>query len=145
MKPLLLLACLLLVGYPVHAQTSTLDGIYTKEQANRGKNIYMGMCRSCHTPASHTGATFEKWWRDKTMADLFLFVSEKMPKNDPGGMAPQDYADVIAYLLTMNAMPAGKAELQPDSAALAPIRIAVKTKVAPRAKSATPIRVRKNP
>jgi len=137
------LALLLLLAFGtsnLQAQTTTLSGVYTKEQANRGKNIYMGMCRSCHTPVSHTGPTFEKWWLDKSVADLFMFVSQRMPKNDPGGMEPQDYADVIAYLLTMNAMPVGKTELPPDSAALAPIRIVLKKK-----KTVPPTRVRKDP
>jgi hypothetical protein len=71
------------------------------------------------------------------MAELYTSVSERMPKNDPAGMPPQDYADVIAYLLTMNAMPAGKQDLQPDSAALAPIRIVVPKK--------KPTQVRKKP
>lgn len=111
---------------------TTLSGIYTTKQATRGKNIYAGMCRSCHTPSSHTGKTFELFWAGKTMADLYGFVAERMPKNDPGGMAPQDYADVIAYLLSMNVMPAGKIELPPDSSALAPIRIVLKKKAASR-------------
>jgi quinoprotein glucose dehydrogenase len=124
------------LGASARAQT-TLDGVYTKEQAARGKQIYAGMCRSCHTPVSHAGDTFEKAWLGRTMADLYTYVSERMPKNDPAGMPPQDYADVIAYLLTMNAMPAGKRELQPDSAALAPIRIVVQKK--------KPTQVRKKP
>jgi quinoprotein glucose dehydrogenase len=127
------------------AQSTTLDGVYTKEQANRGKQIYAGMCRSCHTPASHTGVTFQKWWVGRTMAELYAYVSEKMPKNDPGGLERQDYADVIAYLLTMNAMPVGKMELPTDSAALAPIRIVVRSKSTPRAKRTPPTRARKDP
>lgn len=118
---------------PNTADRTTLSGIYTTKQATRGKNIYAGMCRSCHTPSSHTGKTFELFWAGKTVSDLFGFVSERMPKNDPGGMAPQDYADVLAYLLSMNAMPAGKVELPPDSASLAPIRIVLKKKAASRA------------
>src|SRR5205085_5170310 len=86
-------------------QPSTLDGVYTSEQASRGKDVYAGSCKACHTPASHTGATFAKWWRGKQLSDLFSFVSTRMPKNDPGSLAPEDAADVVAYLLRMNAMP----------------------------------------
>ena len=136
---------LLLAAVPAAAQTSTLDSVYTKQQADRGKQIYAGMCRSCHTPASHTGVTFQKWWVGRNMAELYAFVSERMPKNDPGGMATQDYADVIAYLLSMNAMPAGKTALPTDSAALAPIRIVLRSKMPPRANRTTPTRARKDP
>ncbi len=84
---------------------------------------YALSCRSCHTAASHTGVTFARWWKDRTVADLYAFMSTQMPKNDPGSLDAEQYADVIAYLLKMNAMPAGPAELLADSSALAQIRI----------------------
>ena len=76
------------------SRPSTLSGVYTDEQASRGKDVYTGTCRSCHSPTSHTGATFAKWWRGKQLSDLFTFVSTRMPKNDPGTLAPEDVADV---------------------------------------------------
>src|SRR6266550_1197984 len=75
---------------PAPAGPSTQDGIYTDEQAKRGRYVYSASCRSCHTPQSHTGATFAQWWRNKPLADLFTFVATKMPKNDPGSLAPED-------------------------------------------------------
>jgi mono/diheme cytochrome c family protein len=110
------------------AGPSTLDGVYTDEQASRGKDVYAGSCRSCHSPMSHTGATFNKWWRGKPLSDLFTFVSTRMPKNDPGSLAPDDVADVVAYLLKMNAMPVGPAELPPDVDSLKRFRIEAKSK-----------------
>ena len=102
---------------------TTHAGVYSAAQAERGKMQYALSCRSCHTAASHTGVTFAKWWKDRTLADLFGYVSTQMPKNDPGSLEPEQYADVVAYLLKMNAMPAGPADLLPDSSALAQIRI----------------------
>lgn len=102
---------------------STLSGVYTTEQAARGKDVYAGNCRSCHTPVSHTGEMFATWWRGKQLSDLFTFVSTQMPKNDPGSLAPGDAADVVAYLLQMNAMPPGKTELYPDADSLRKYRI----------------------
>ncbi len=107
---------------------TTLAGVYTDEQASRGKDVYAGSCRSCHTPASHTGATFNKWWRGKPLSDLFTFVSTRMPKNDPGSLAPEDVADVVAYLLKMNAMPVGPGELPADVDSLKKFRIEAKPK-----------------
>ena len=46
-----------------------------------------------------------------------------MPKNDPGILTPREYADLSAYLLMLNGMPAGSAELPADAAALEKIRI----------------------
>ena len=119
-------------GHAASADTvkgpSTLDGLYTDEQASRGKDVYLNSCRSCHTPASHTGATFNQWWRGKHLSDLFAFVSTRMPKNDPGSLAPEDVADVMAYLLKMNAMPVGPNELPADVDSLKKYRIEAKSK-----------------
>jgi mono/diheme cytochrome c family protein len=113
------------------SQQSTRSGIYTAAQAERGRMQYALSCRSCHTAASHTGVTFAKWWKDRTVADLYAYMSTQMPKNDPGSLEPEQYADVIAYLLKMNAMPPGTAELLADSSALAQIRIEVPLKTTP--------------
>jgi S-disulfanyl-L-cysteine oxidoreductase SoxD len=125
---------------PRDSARTTRAGVYTAAQADRGADVYAGMCRSCHSAASHTGVTFAKWWKGRTLADLFGYVSERMPKNDPGSLAPEQYADVVAYLLRLNAMPPGRAELAPDSAALAAIRIDVNDPAA-----AAPAPVRKDP
>src|SRR6202012_3553174 len=93
---------------------STLDGLYTEAQARRGKDVYFGSCRSCHSAESHTGATFAQWWKGKQLSDLYVFVATKMPKNDPGSLAPEDAADVVSYILKLNKMPVGKGELPPD-------------------------------
>ena len=116
------------VSKPAAAPTgpSTLSGIYTDEQSARGRDVYLGSCKSCHAPESHTGATFAKWWRGKRLSDLFAFISERMPKNDPGSLAPEDVADVMAYLLKMNQMPVGSAELPPDADSLKKFRIETK-------------------
>jgi mono/diheme cytochrome c family protein len=108
------------------ATPSTLSGIYTAEQASRGREVYYGSCKSCHSPESHTGPTFAKWWRGKQLSDLFAFVSTRMPKNDPGTLDPYDVADVVAYLLKLNAMPVGKDELYPDADSLKKFRIETK-------------------
>jgi mono/diheme cytochrome c family protein len=97
---------------------STLVGVYTSEQANRGKQVYAASCRSCHSPTSHTGQVFADWWQNKRLSELYNFIANQMPKNDPGTLAPEDVADVVAYLLKMNEMPTGAAELYPDSDSL---------------------------
>jgi mono/diheme cytochrome c family protein len=140
MKWGLVVACLL--GARAEAQTpkspatrvsdapagpSTLSGVYTTEQAARGKDVYAGNCRSCHTPMSHTGEMFATWWGGKQLSDLFTFVSTQMPKNDPGSLSAEDAADVVAYLLQMNGMPPGKMEISPDADSLRKYRIVTRT------------------
>lgn len=102
---------------------TTRAGVYSADQADRGFDVYTSYCKSCHTPESHSGATFHANWNGKNMSDLFGMVRAKMPKNDPGSLSDQEYADVLAYVLKLNHMPAGKDELPADSLKLSAIRI----------------------
>jgi len=105
------------------AERTTLAGVYSEPQAARGEDVYAGMCKSCHTAATHTGVAFEKSWNGHRLSELFGFISTRMPKNEPGSLAPEEYVDVLAYLLKLNQMPAGAAELPPDTTVLGQIRI----------------------
>jgi mono/diheme cytochrome c family protein len=107
------------------ATRSTASGVYTEEQATRGRDTYQMQCKSCHTPASHTGTTFASWWDRKPLSELFQFVTTRMPKNEPGSLQPDEYADVVAYLLKLNELPSGSQPLPADSVALKKIRIEV--------------------
>lgn len=104
---------------------STASGVYTEEQATRGRDTYQMQCKSCHTPASHTGATFASWWERKPLSELYQFVTTRMPKNEPGSLQPDEYVDLIAYLLKLNDLPSGSEPLPADSVALKKIRIDV--------------------
>jgi mono/diheme cytochrome c family protein len=124
---------------PTTSVPSTLNGVYTTAQAARGRNVYLGSCRYCHTAETHTGKVFAEWWKGRQLSELYDFVLERMPKNDPGSLAPEDVADVVAYLLKLNAMPVGKAELYPDTDSLKKFRIDVKPRSgASTAKGAKP-------
>jgi S-disulfanyl-L-cysteine oxidoreductase SoxD len=102
---------------------TTRGGVFSVEQASRGADVYAGYCKSCHTAETHTGANFRTHWRGKLLSDLFVYIRDRMPKNDPGSLSAEEYADVLAYVLKMNRMPAGKSDLQPDSTQLSRIRI----------------------
>src|SRR3954470_16736965 len=102
---------------------TTRMGVYSAEQAARGEDVYAGMCKSCHAAASHTGVAFQKSWDGRSLLELFGYISTKMPKNEPGSLAPEEYADVLAYLLKLNEMPEGAVELPADTTVLGAIRI----------------------
>ena len=110
---------------------STQSGVYTAEQAERGQDTYMMLCTGCHTAATHTGVAFQHW-DGHSLAELFGYMSTKMPKNEPGSLAPEQYVDVLAYLLKLNQMPVGRTELPTDTTVLGTIRIETKPAVAPK-------------
>ena len=102
---------------------STAAGVYSAEQAKRGRETFAGMCQSCHTPAQYAAPTFMGSWRGYTLWDLFSYLVGTMPKSDPGSLSPEEYAQVIAYLLELNDMPPGEDQLPADQDALRQIRL----------------------
>ena len=50
----------------------------------------------------------------ENVAEVFEWVSANMPDNDPGGLKKEDYADVLAYILAVNAYPVGAADMPAD-------------------------------
>ena len=100
---------------------STLSGVFSAGQAARGRDVYLGDCRGCHTAPEHTPA-FKQQWAGRTLWGLFAWITDNMPKNSEGSLSPKEYADVLAFTLRALGMPEGKEELPPDSAALINIR-----------------------
>ena len=107
---------------------STLAGVYTKAQATRGRYVYLGACKNCHDASTHSGAVFAQWWKGKQLSELYQFIYERMPKNDPGTLGDEEVADLVAYLLQLNQMPAGKNELYPSVDSVKKFRIDLKSK-----------------
>ena len=46
-----------------------------------------------------------------------------MPEDNPGSLKQQEYADILAYFLSLNAYPTGDAELAPGAGPMANIKI----------------------
>ena len=108
---------------------SAWDGVYTEEQATRGKEQYDYNCAPCHihdltgdsikdTPAL-AGDDFLAQWGGKTVQELLEYMSTNMPPDSRGSLGEKTYADVAAYVLQANKFPAGKDALGNDSARLA--------------------------
>jgi len=102
---------------------STQAGVYSAVQAAKGEETYFNVCVACHPPGTYKGGTFRSNWDGKLLSDLFDQVSEKMPKNEPGSLSLEQYAQLIAYILKVNDMPAGKTDMAADSALLKDIKI----------------------
>lgn len=126
--------CVVTVLLPpsVHAQgqaaRTTGDGVYTSLQATKGADVYAMLCQSCHSAESHTGAPFRNKWVGRPLGELFSYISSEMPKTEPGSLSADEYAVVLAYILKMNGMPAGRRTLMANVSALDSIRITLPKK-----------------
>src|SRR5688500_12032992 len=102
---------------------TTNSGVYTAAQAERGKKVFEAKCTACHDTARFTGEMFIDPWAGKPLKDVWDIASGTMPEDNPGSLPQQDYADILAYFLHLNAFPTGDIELKPDAAAMATIKI----------------------
>jgi mono/diheme cytochrome c family protein len=93
------------------SQKSVKAGVYTAVQADRGQALFRSKCASCHAPNRFTDDLFYTSFAGKPLWEMFDVISDTMPEDDPGGMKPEEYADVMAYLLKLNSFPTGADEL----------------------------------
>src|ERR1700689_1591855 len=112
----------LLSAVPASAETrrTVWDGVFTADQAERGKAIFASTCVACHAAAlsggngpALKGEVFVNHWMEGNLDELFARV-KSMPPNraNLGGAA---YVDLVAYLLDANAFPAGAQELKAEA------------------------------
>lgn len=105
--------------------------MYTDAQAERGQAAYKKSCGTCHgqalTGAGATvpplaGSDFTDQWAGQTVDDLFERIQTTMPGDHPGMLARATNADILAYVLKVNKLPAGKQELPAAADALKQIQ-----------------------
>lgn len=100
---------------------------YTREQARQGEAIYQQRCVLCHgadlTAGAFgpplKGAPFLERWAGRGVNELFSYTRATMPPDQAGELGDTAYAQLIAFLLQANGMPAGDAELPQQESLLA--------------------------
>lgn len=84
---------------------------YTPKQVVAGRQLYQQQCSACHGAALQgisapalAGATFA---RDHlNLTQVRTIVTTSMPLTEPGSLQPAQYANILAYLLSYNCVPA---------------------------------------
>ncbi len=105
------------------AARTSADSSFTDAQAERGGQVFTRVCLECHERAEMSNPDFRLKWGGQSTFDLFKSISTTMPDSDPGSLPRGDYTDVVAYILKLNGIPAGVAELVPDSAQMSAAKI----------------------
>jgi mono/diheme cytochrome c family protein len=102
------------------AQTSRTvkDGVYSAAQAEAGKAAYAEQCVMCHGAMTSTTPdmapllndwVFQEKWKTRSVGEFFERIRTTMPQNKEGTLSPQRTAEIVAYILSANQMPAGTA------------------------------------
>lgn len=119
-----LAGCAALAGAAI-AQTG--PAVYTAAQATAGAAVYSAQCGACHGGALEgvagpalKGDQFKAMATAQGLNGLTLHqvISQSMPQTDPGSLTPDQYNEVVAYILQQNGYPAGSDALSPDNAHL---------------------------
>lgn len=102
---------------------TTLDGVYTAEQARRGEEVFSRRCAACHGTDRFTGPAFVPSWSRAPLSTLFTVIRSQMPFDNPGSLEREAYAAVIAYIFELNGLPAGDRPLPAHADSLREITI----------------------
>jgi len=131
----------------VHAGQSrdVQAGVYTDEQATRGRAIFKDRCSLCHGATLGgalapplVGDDFLADFNQRPLSDLVNKIRDTMPDNDPGTLTRPQAADIVSYILQVNKVPAGRTELSADDAVLTQITWPVGNLAQPKPIAVTP-------
>lgn len=98
------------------------------EQIERGQATFRQHCTECHgrslegTPQfpALVGDAFEADWAGRTLGEFYTYVHELMPLGAGGSLTDEEYADVVAYVLSQNTVSTSDEAFDPaDEEALA--------------------------
>ena len=113
-----------LTGHAGQSRTVN-DGVYTSEQAARGRAFFKEQCAICHDEALKgglgpplTGDDFIGVWGDTPLSAIVSKIQRTMPQDAPGTLNRQQAADLVSHILEVGKFPAGATELGSDEAAL---------------------------
>ena len=96
------------------ADPTTADGIFTMAQADRGLELFEETCAECHDVEDWTDAGFQGRWEGESVFQLWYYINDRMPYDDPWSLSRQQVTDVLTYILELNGLPAGDSELATD-------------------------------
>ncbi len=139
----LFVAALVSSSITLHGQTRTArEGVYGDAQARRGQDMFKERCAVCHGDALQgqlapplTGDEFLGVWGGQPLSALVSKIQNTMPANDPGTTTREQATDLVAYILQVGKLPAGKTDLSTNDAVLGQVLLAPPAAAPPAALS----------
>jgi mono/diheme cytochrome c family protein len=84
---------------------------FSSAQATAGDKLYAAKCSACHganleggAGPALSGATLTTLSKNTklTVGDMFTFLSQQMPLNEPASLTHDQYVSIMAYILHFN-------------------------------------------
>jgi mono/diheme cytochrome c family protein len=110
---------------------SLREGVFTNEQAERGREAYSHACSYCHRDDLSgnedgapplRGSEFLGRWQNRPLSEFHFVLTETMPQDAPSSLTAREYADIISFILKNNGGSVGATELPGDAEALKELR-----------------------
>jgi polar amino acid transport system substrate-binding protein len=112
-----------LIGFDNAGGPGAPPAIYTEAQQTAGAKKFAAICAVCHgaqlqglAGPTLKGPNFASVKAAFAVSDIFAIVSQNMPASAPGSLQPDDYVEIMAFLLNQNGYPAGSTALTFDEA-----------------------------
>lgn len=94
---------------------------FTADQARKGQTLFYQNCAECHGgnlegnfgPALGTGDGNVQW---DSIGYVWSYMTAHMPVGNSGGLKPDEYLDIMAFIMKSHGHQPGKAMLTPNSA-----------------------------
>jgi mono/diheme cytochrome c family protein len=103
---------------------STQDGIFSADQVERGRQSFLWECMDCHEMEEFTGVgAYLEEMEDESVWEVFEYIWSEMPEDRPAWLEPEQYADILAYILSVYGAPAGDRDMPIDREPLIEIKI----------------------
>ncbi len=103
------------------------SGVFTAEQAERGREAFAHHCAHCHGSELEGGfgprlAPLDPaQFRDAPLSRPYQIMRTEMPFDAPGSLEDQVYAAILAFVLHENGYPSGSEPLAADAETLSNI------------------------
>jgi len=122
MKKSILLVCMISAFGHASALAQETALSFTRAQADAGAALYESTCSVCHGANLDDGGLgnplkgpgFMQTYGGRSAAVLYDLTRQTMPQVAPGSLSPQQYAEVVAFILRENSIVPGETPLPTD-------------------------------
>jgi quinoprotein glucose dehydrogenase len=98
------------------------SGVYSKPEAEQGKQAYARLCSRCHgtdmkgglTAPALIGARFFDTWHDHPLADVVAYIQAAMPREHEFYVPADSARAIVARMLQESGVPPGREPISAD-------------------------------
>jgi mono/diheme cytochrome c family protein len=100
---------------------------FPPDQVARGEEVWNNVCAGCHAVGSDNPDAPKLLEPPPiksftSAAGMFQYVQESMPYDEPMTLSPEQYWDVVAFILARKGVSIGETPLGPDNAQSTPVQ-----------------------